>query len=516
MLRNLSRSPERILGGILVSLSLLTATTSWAQVPETLVLMQEGQVAFVVEKAKQRLSVYRWSNDSPVPLKTYPVTTGQGVGDKFREGDLRTPEGIYLFTRFIDGSSLPAEYGVGAAVMDYPNPLDHLLGKNGDGIWLHATDDPSRISSPYTTRGCVVVRNEHYSELKRSVVLHYTPIIVGKTIEMVSPGELAADRAALAGLVESWRSSWERTDLNEYISHYDRRFRGRGMSIAQYAAYKKDVFARSADVSVKVADLQILRHGNLAVAHFFQEFHSSLLSGAGRKVLHMSRESGQWKIIAEQMEPLSSYRSAPSVLARARFGPAEEQPVPPSRAVPAAVTASVVSPPAVTRPAPQPPASTPPRSAPAGPELLGADRRVVSIDDLQAVQPTPGRLEVSFQLKNSNPLGERIVGRLAVLVSYILDGRVSQASYPPLAATGGRVSRDLASRGEYFAIQRFKVVRAAFAFPARAEQVPAALKVCVYDRTGAPLLIKDFPVSRELGEAGASEITAGLTWKGKS
>jgi len=39
----------------------------------------------------------------------YPVTTGKNLGDKFTEGDGRTPEGIYYFTRFIPPQELSME-----------------------------------------------------------------------------------------------------------------------------------------------------------------------------------------------------------------------------------------------------------------------------------------------------------------------------------------------------------------------------------------------------------------------
>jgi lipoprotein-anchoring transpeptidase ErfK/SrfK len=82
--------------------------------------------AVVVRKAAGRLTVY----DGARPVKTYPVVTGAEPGDKRREGDRRTPEGLFYicvknprsrFTRSL-GLSYPtaedAERGLREGLID--------------------------------------------------------------------------------------------------------------------------------------------------------------------------------------------------------------------------------------------------------------------------------------------------------------------------------------------------------------------------------------------------------------
>ncbi len=148
---------------------------------EVFALIKKGGYLIVVEKERHTLTVY---DHTLRAVSTHRVTTGKIKGDKEREGDFKTPEGIYFFTRYIDGRGLPAEYGVGALVMDYPNPFDRLKGKGGYGIWLHATDRPERILRPRDTRGCVVTTDEDFLHIKGFVTYGRTPIVVVKEAEL--------------------------------------------------------------------------------------------------------------------------------------------------------------------------------------------------------------------------------------------------------------------------------------------------------------------------------------------
>ncbi len=170
---------------LLVAAILLLYNTR-AGAEEIFAAIKEGGYLIVVEKDRHVLTVY---DHSLRPVSTYRVTTGKKEGDKRREGDLKTPEGIYFFTEHIDGRRLHRRYGVGALVMDYPNPFDRLKGKGGYGIWLHATDEPERINIPRDTRGCVVTTDEDFLRIKAIVRPGVTPIVVVKEAELEDGGQ---------------------------------------------------------------------------------------------------------------------------------------------------------------------------------------------------------------------------------------------------------------------------------------------------------------------------------------
>ena len=104
-----------------------------------------GGHVILVEKSTQKL--YLYDRDYKI-VREFHVTTGQRPGDKKKIGDLRTPEGVYFFTVVKDDSELLPEYGVMALPINYPNLIDTVLRKGGNGIWLHATDQPTRPLKP--------------------------------------------------------------------------------------------------------------------------------------------------------------------------------------------------------------------------------------------------------------------------------------------------------------------------------------------------------------------------------
>ena len=168
-------------------------------VPGPFVSAATGERLLLVDKSRHRLYVF---DDSFNPIRSFRVTTGKRAGDKLERGDLKTPEGVYFFTGVIDGRELPPKYGVMALVTDYPNPIDRLAGKTGSGIWLHATDDPSRIQRPRDTRGCVVATDEDVLEIAGYVDLGRTPLVVVKELDYHSREDAEALKKAVVGFME--------------------------------------------------------------------------------------------------------------------------------------------------------------------------------------------------------------------------------------------------------------------------------------------------------------------------
>lgn len=131
----------------------------------------------VVEKRARTLSVFRGN----VLLKTYKVALGPNPrGHKQREGDGRTPEGIYT----IDFRKRDSAFHR-ALHISYPNAADRQSARRrrvspGGGIMVHGL--PNGIGAMGKahllrdwTNGCIAVTNEEIEELWR-VVPNGTPI----------------------------------------------------------------------------------------------------------------------------------------------------------------------------------------------------------------------------------------------------------------------------------------------------------------------------------------------------
>ena len=108
-------------------------------------------------------------------LKTYPIALGfHPVGAKRRQGDGRTPEGVYR----IDGRLAASHYHL-ALHISYPNESDQLLADAagrpaGGSIMIHGMPewfggDPELQFAADWTNGCIAVSNAAIEEIWRAV-----------------------------------------------------------------------------------------------------------------------------------------------------------------------------------------------------------------------------------------------------------------------------------------------------------------------------------------------------------
>ncbi len=265
--------------------------------PPVIVENAEGKYLFLVEKMSQYLLVYRGRELQDV----YPVTTGRDWEDKWVEGDRRTPEGIYYFTKFIPPERLPKMYGGIAVVLNYPNPIDRLLRKGGSGIWLHGSDEEDRNNIPFSTRGCVVASNDDLRKIVRRIVPKNTLIAIYKEI----PKEIELDD--VLSFLKRWKEAWEKKDLKTFLSLYSERFRWKGGGIREWKRYKRKVILPRKFIEVDIDDLTVVafRRGldknvEYYVAEFRQKYSSDVYSDEGIKRLYIIKEEGRLKIVGEE------------------------------------------------------------------------------------------------------------------------------------------------------------------------------------------------------------------------
>lgn len=296
--------------------SLILTLCAFAQAedfyPAPLLHMDNAFSHHVLVAEKNTHTLYLFKNDGEVPVlqKKYQMATGKKSGDKSFQGDHRTPEGVFFFTDFINHQQLLDRhgkqgeiYGVGAFVMDYPNPIDRAKGKTGSGIWLHSTNDETRIDKGLDSRGCLVTHNQMLIELSEYIELHRTPMIVTHDLKYLSKQTWKKNKNAINSVVEGWVNSWQNEDLTSYLSFYHKKeFRdsSRG-SYYPFAAYKKAVFSAPGKPVVDIKNLSIMQAGDYAIAVFMQDYQSATIKDLGRKILYLKKdEYYNWKIVSEQ------------------------------------------------------------------------------------------------------------------------------------------------------------------------------------------------------------------------
>ncbi len=263
-------------------------------------LEREGDYALLVDKSKQTLLLYQNQSGWVSHVSTFAASTGKNSGEKIRMGDKKTPEGIYQFTEVKTEAELQPEYGEMAFPMDYPNLFDVRKGKNGNGIWLHSTNEPLRAFLPNKTRGCVVVSNEDIQKLAQKIKLFETPIVVHEKISYVERSEQEQLRREVLHLLEGWEQSWETKDVSRFIGFYASTFTSGKMDLQAWRKYKRNIFKRTKEIDVDLTPYNILQHDHYVIVSFLQEYHADRYSDIGIKRLFLIRENNQWKILGEE------------------------------------------------------------------------------------------------------------------------------------------------------------------------------------------------------------------------
>ena len=222
--------------------------------------------------------------------------------DKEREGDQKTPIGVYQVTSRIAGSKLPDLYGWGAFPLDYPNEWDRLQRRTGYGIWIHGVPADTYARSPQASDGCIALANPEIEQLSHHVRPGATPVVIARRVEWVSVGTWRTEREELLRALEAWRLDWESRDSERYLAHYANGFRSNGMDLERWRAHKRRVNAAKAWIRVSLAEVSVLRDPGAparVVATFEQDYRSSNLAQKARKRQYWVLEDGRWKIAYE-------------------------------------------------------------------------------------------------------------------------------------------------------------------------------------------------------------------------
>lgn len=166
-----------------------------ARLPRALVqLGSDVADVLMVDLSRSELLHFRVHAGRATLARRHYVSSGSAGFGKLREGDLRTPLGVYRIRGLRPGSTLPDLYGAGALTLDYPNALDRQLGRTGSGIWLHGVPSANDSRAPWSSEGCVTMSNEHLSELVADIARHDTIVVLSDRIEWTDE----ADRLTLA------------------------------------------------------------------------------------------------------------------------------------------------------------------------------------------------------------------------------------------------------------------------------------------------------------------------------
>ncbi len=265
-------------------------------------LQPEQKHVLVVDSRKSRLYVYANEGGKPKLIADYYVTLGKNGIEKTREGDQKTPVGVYHVTTSLPRSKLTDFYGAGAFPINYPNEWDKRQGRNGHGIWLHGVPSSVYSRPPRASDGCIVLSNPDLESLGRNLQIGLTPVVIADEIEWTDAAALEAERAGLSAALEQWRADWQSRDTERYLGHYSQRFAAGKQNFAAWAAHKRTVNSARSWIKVGVSDVSMLRYPrerDVVVVSFDQDYRSDGLSNTMRKRQYWVKEGAQWKILYE-------------------------------------------------------------------------------------------------------------------------------------------------------------------------------------------------------------------------
>ena len=279
-------------------------------VPRYVVQMQpEQRHALVVDTARSTLYVFENRSGEARYVTDYYISIGKNGIDKFREGDNKTPLGIYHVTGRLSREKLNStygklaeQYGIGALPISYPNEWDRREGRNGYGIWLHGVPFDTYSRPPRASNGCVALTNEDFTAISRDIQIGLTPVIIANGVDWVAPGANQAMRRELMQRVENWRRDWENRDTEQYLAHYAGNFSTGKMGLAQWSEQKHKVNAGKTWIRLNLDKVSIFLYpgrDDLAVVTFDQNYASSNLVSQMRKRQYWIREGGAWRILHE-------------------------------------------------------------------------------------------------------------------------------------------------------------------------------------------------------------------------
>ncbi len=273
------------------------------RVPRYLMQLREDQrYAIVVDNKRSRLYLYQNENGRPRFVADYYISTGKRGGEKTREGDEKTPIGVYHVTASLPRNKLSDFYGSGAFPISYPNEWDKRHGRNGHGIWLHGTPSDTYSRAPRASNGCVVLANADLDALSKKLQIGLTPVIISEQVEWLSLDDWNAERNALNAEIGRWRSDWESRDTERYLSHYSKKFSTGRENLADWGRHKRQVNSGKSWIKVNLSNFSMFRNpgkDELVVVTFDQDYRSNNLSNTMKKRQYWTKEGGKWRIIYE-------------------------------------------------------------------------------------------------------------------------------------------------------------------------------------------------------------------------
>lgn len=252
----------------------------------------------VAQKEQSEIALYeRNGNDYKLLLRN-SVIVGENQGDKYTEGDKKTPEGAYELVEKRVG--LDSFYGPFALVTSYPNVFDQSLDKKGSGIWIHGM--PFNADREKFTKGCIALNNNELENLEKNIDLSKTILL---TVENNFKKVAKEDMVTIFATIYKWKDAWKYSNIEEYLSFYSNDFkRADKTGFGLFSEQKRSVFAKNEQKTIKFSNIDVAPYPNSLGKNMFkvlmdEEYISPSVKFNGKKELFLEIANNQVKILSE-------------------------------------------------------------------------------------------------------------------------------------------------------------------------------------------------------------------------
>ena len=265
-----------------------------------------GRTVIVVDKEQYSASLVEITDDMPRTVRQFSnLLLGENGGDKIKEGDKKTPEGVYQVTSFIPDSELTPKYGSGAFPINYPNPLDRAEEHDGSGIWLHGRDDND--PEKQVTRGCVAFTNDQISDLQ-GILQQGTPVIIASRAALLDPQEYESRQQQIFDPLDQFIDHWDSGNVEALGEMIHPEYHGYGGNSKEaWLRRKASIIQHNPERQVEAHDLYAFQENSEQLVFDFDQFYCAPnLVSHGRKQLYFKLDQGQLKLVSEQYTPGSA------------------------------------------------------------------------------------------------------------------------------------------------------------------------------------------------------------------
>ena len=258
---------------------------------------------FLSNKSVPSIDLYQYSNQNQfIHLDAVKAFVGQNRGIKTREGDLKTPVGVYFLEERLE--KLDQFYGPLAFTTSYPNLYDKIQNRTGSGIWIHGLPIDNKNREDFT-KGCIAIENNDIvrfdekinSRLDKSVL-----IITEKKMRKVKKDDFIIILSSLY----KWLNAWRINDIETYLSFYSENFtKYNGQKIEEFSRIKRIIFSRNEQKKIFFTDINIVPYPNpekknLFYVNFKEIYQSPSHEFEGLKELYVLVENNKLKIVVEK------------------------------------------------------------------------------------------------------------------------------------------------------------------------------------------------------------------------